>query len=86
MTPRRPPPVYVPADDDGRAEAYVRLPLSPEVVIALREHATNGARLYELFTGKGAAAEDVFAAIAKTTAALERDLAKVRERLKKRRR
>lgn len=83
---RRPPPVYVPADDDGSAAAYVKLPLSPEVVVALREHATNGARLYELFMGKESAAADIFEAIAKTSAALERDVAKVRARLKKRRR
>ncbi len=81
---REPPPVYVPANGDASA-FYVKLPLAPEVVTAFREHAENGSRLLELIAGEPTAS-DVFAAIAKTAAALERDLSKVRARMARRRR
>jgi ribosome-associated translation inhibitor RaiA len=52
-------------------------------VTAFREHAENGSRLLELVTGAEADAAGVFAQIAKTAAALERDLTKVRARLRR---
>jgi hypothetical protein len=73
--------VSVPATDvNGDDQIYVRIPLAPHVVTALREHAANGARLLELVTGSETAVADVFEHIAKTAAALERDLGRVRMR------
>lgn len=85
---RRPAPaVRVEPEAEGGAESvYVRVPLAPEVVIALREHASNASRLLELVTGTEATAADVFKAIADTAAALERDVQKARARLRSRRR
>ena len=79
----REPPTYLPSPGDPTA-FYVKLPLAPEVVTAFKEHAANGARLLELISGEPSAA-DVFAAIAKASAALERDVARVRARLNRRR-
>jgi len=81
----KPPPVYVPADDNGRAFAYVKLPLGPEIVAALQEHADNARRLVELFTGAELHGGAVLEAVRKTSAALERDAAKVRGALARRR-
>jgi hypothetical protein len=84
---REPPPVYAPGEGPNDGEAvYVRVPLAPHVVTAFREHAANGARLVELLTGTESAAAEIFEQIARTASALERDVAKVRARLKQRRR
>lgn len=80
----REPPVYVPVSDDVSA-CFVKLPIPPAVLIGLREHADNAARLLELVTGIEADAAGIFAAIAKTGAALARDVRKLRARQARRR-
>lgn len=79
---RRPAPaVRVEPEAEGGAESvYVRVPLAPEVVIALREHASNASRLLELVTGAEATAADVFKAIADTAAALQKARLRSRRR------
>lgn len=73
---KRPPPVYVAADDDGTAAAYVKLPISGSVVVALQEHVSNVRRLVDLFSSPEAKA--AIAAVTETAGALDRDVRKAR--------
>lgn len=77
LVPREPPTVYV----DPSAAAYVRLPFSPEVVDAMREHADNAARLYAMVK-QGAPVEprDLLQLLGQAAEAVARDVAKVRAR------
>ncbi len=77
---KEPPTVYVDPDGAGGA-AYVKLPLPPEVVAAAREHVDNAARLYGMIKSGGAVSvADLLSHLSKSSAAVERDVAKLRKR------
>lgn len=75
---KEPPTVFV--GDVGEA-AYVRVPLPPEVVAAAREHVDNAARLFALVKAGGAVSlAELLSHLATSSAAIERDVAKLRKR------
>lgn len=74
---KEPPTVYVGEADSA---AYVKLPLSPELVAAAREHIDNGARLFAMLRdGVNVSVADFLAHLSKSSAAVERDVAKLRK-------
>jgi len=78
--PKEPPQVWV--DGEAGAEAaYVRLPVSAEVVAAVREHADNAAALYAMVKqGERVPVAELLSLLSKAAAAVERDAAKIRRR------
>ena len=77
---KEPPQVWV-EGDAGTEAAYVRLPVSAEVVAAVREHADNAAALYSLVKrGERVPVAELLSLLSKAAAAVERDASKLRRR------
>lgn len=76
----------VPVVADEPTGLYVRLPLAPEVIAAVREHADNARALLELVERADATAGELAEACVRALGAVRRDVAKVRGRRRRRRR
>lgn len=79
-------PAPVRAGARGGDGVYVKLPLPPEVVRAMREHAENGARLVELVTKGSDAATEIVDHFLRSVAAVRRDVDRVKNRARAQRR
>lgn len=80
MVPKLAPPAV-----SGPSGLYVKLPLPPELLAAVEEHAANASRLRDLFTRADASVLDLGRACVDAAQAIERDVSRVRRALKKRR-